>query len=86
MGITRWMYLGLSICVLFTSLMQLVNGTQFLNTICITVIVDICIYTYIYIYIYIYTYIYIHIYSSSIDIYTYTYTYCSSIDKYRPCD
>ena len=33
MGITTWMYLGLSICVLFTSLMQLVNGTQFLNTI-----------------------------------------------------
>ena len=29
------MYLKLSICVLFISLMQLVNGAQFLNTTCI---------------------------------------------------
>ena len=34
-GITTLMSLALSICVLFISLMQLVNGAQFLNTNCI---------------------------------------------------
>ena len=33
MDITTSMSLALSICVLFISLMQLVNGAQFLNTI-----------------------------------------------------
>ena len=33
-GITTSMSLALSICVLLISLMQLVNGAQFLNTTC----------------------------------------------------
>ena len=32
------MYLALSICVLFISLMQSVNGAEFLNTTCILVL------------------------------------------------
>ena len=34
-GITTWMSLALSVCVLFISLMQSVNGAQFLHTNCI---------------------------------------------------